>query len=396
MVTVNTGQRTSYADSASKRDNIDERLDILTPTDTPFLSYLGWMKDAGGATSGVNTLKFECTQPIHQWFNDDLIPGIATLDSAYTAASGSLVVGSGEGARFDTDDILMVGETYFQVASISTDTLTVTALSEGAGDANQAAGSTVYLLSNARKEGGKASELVSRHTDFGSTQNFTQIFQRKVELTGTEQATERYGVGEDPFEYQMDKRLKELALEMERVAIYNVRNTTYPSTNSGKRRMGGFAYYTRDDANAVVQNAAGETIDETMLGDILQTIWSRGGMPDTLMVPMKQKRAISSFILPAVRVQRTESIYGTIVGEYVSDAGSLNVVVNRHLKDSDALVFTSSMIGIGPLTGNGMNRGFFIEDMPKDGDYLHKLITGEYTMEVRNNTKAHAWIKNLG
>lgn len=388
---LNTGRRNTFSDSTGIKDNISERLDFITPTDLPFLNYLGYMSDAGGALAGSDTLSFDCIQPRHTWLNDDLVPSVAVVGTAYTSGDATLVVGTDQGARFDVDDIVMCGDTYWIVTSVTTDTLTVT---DFLGDASHAVDEVIYLIGNARVEGTAASVITARTTDFGSTENFTQIFMAKVDMAGSEESTERWGV-DNPYEYQVNKRLKELAIQLERGALYGSRNSVYPTTNATARRMGGLAYFVRDNASAIVEDAGGDDFDEIRLNDVLQEVWEAGGAPDTLMVPGRQKRLINSWIVPAVRVERTESTVGVIVGEYVSDFGTLSVVLNRWMKPTDAIITTKEYLGIGPLKGNGKSRSFFREALPKDGDYERDQLIGEYTMEVRNAEKAHAWIENL-
>ena len=393
-MTITISTRTSYEDRASVKDNVDDRLDFLSPTDVPFLSYIGFASDAGGATAGANSLKFPCTQTRHLWFNDDLVPSTATLNAAYTAAGGTLTLVAAQTERFQDDDIIMVDDSIFLVTATThaSETLTVTELHNSANHSN---GATVYLLGNARLEGLAASDIESRTTDFGSTENFTQIFAAVVRMTGSEMASERWGIGGDPYQYQLNKRVKELGIQMEKAAIYNRRNTSYPSDNTERRRMGGMAEYVRDATSANVRDAAGVDLDEILLNDALQDVWEDGGMPDTIMVPARQKRMISSFLSPYVRVPRTESVAGVVVGSYESDFGTLTVVLNRWLKTSDLLIMTSEDIGMGPLAGNGQNRAFFTEELPKDGDYVRTQVIGEYTMEVRNALKTHGWVENL-
>jgi len=102
--------------------------------------------------------------------------------------------------------------------------------------------------------------------------------------------------------------------------------------------------------------------------------------PDTIFVGLHQKRVISSFLQPQVRVGREESIFGSIVGEYLSDTGVITVVLDRHLKPSDAVITTREYLGVGPLSGNNNSRAMFVEELPKDGDYERSMITGEYTI----------------
>ena len=399
MPDIVTGQRTSYQDSGSLKQNIAPRLDFLEPMDTPFLNYIGFMSSAeGGATAGGNSLSFACTQTQHTWMNDELIPSVSEVRSAYTSGGAAIAIPDGETERFDVGDIVMIGESYWLVTGTDhpNNEIDVTTIS---GDANHAAGEKVYIIGNAQTEGTAASTLTGRTTDFGSNTNFTQIFMGKIDMNGTEQSVERHGLDMDPYEYQVDKKLKELAIQLERAAIYGIRNSSYPASNATRRRMGGLAYFVRDDAtaqaNGLSVDAGGDDLDEEYLDDVLQALWDQGATPDTIWVPMRQKRKINHFITPHVRVGRDESIAGVLVGQYQSDNGMLNVVVNRYLKPDDVIITTSEYLGMGPLAGNGNSRAFFVERLPKDGDYDRSQIIGEYTMEVRNNSKAHAWIKGL-
>ena len=250
-------------------------------------------------------------------------------------------------------------------------------------------------MGNARTEGVAASDIESRTTDFGSTENYTQIYEAVVRLTGTETSTERWGIAGDPFDYQMNKRLEELGIQLEKNAIYGRRNTSYPSTNSTARRMGGLSEFIRNGTDTNVLDAAGADLDEPMLNDLLEDIWEDGGKPDVIMVNMRQKRMMDSFLNPYVRVARDEGMAGILVGAYDSNVGTLDVVLNRWMLPGDLIILTREFIGIGPLEGNGNNRAFFTFDLPVDGDYKRAMIVGEYTMEVRNATKAHGWYHSL-
>lgn len=393
-MSITEGTRSTYEDRSSVKDNMDDRLDFLTPTDVPFLSYIGFAQEAGGAFAGANSLKFPCTQERHLWYNDDLIGSTTTLASAYTAADGQITVSDGESEKFRDGDIFMIGDTIFEVTATnhSTDVVTATAHHN---DANAANGATVYIFTNAWVEGTAASSITSRTTDFGSTENYTQIFFEVVRLTGTEMSTERWGVSGDPYDYQINKKMKELGIRLERAAIYNRRNSSYPSDNTTARRMGGLAEFVRDASGANVLDANSEDLDEILLNNLLEDIWEDGGMPDTVMVPARQKRMISAFLSPYVRVDRSESTAGVIVGAYESDFGVVTVVMNRWMKPSDLLVLPSGEVGIGPLEGNGNSRAFFSEPLPKDGDYERTQMIGEYTMEARNATKNFGWYEDL-
>ena len=87
----------------------------------------------------------------------------------------------------------------------------------------------------------------------------------------------------------------------------------------------------------------------------------------------------------------TEERYGGIVSRYRNSFGEYQIVVDRHLRNQDILFLTRKFIGIGPLG----ERSFKVKLLPETGDYHQWYLLGEYTMEVRNATRAHGWIHNL-
>jgi hypothetical protein len=159
--------------------------------------------------------------------------------------------------------------------------------------------------------------------------------------------------------------------------------------------MGGLAEVIRYNSGAVRHNADSNVLTEKMLVDQLETIWELGGKPNMIMVGSRQQRRISSWAAPYVRTTRNENAVGVIVNQYESDFGTIDIVMNRHVNPSDLIILTSDYVGIGPLAGNGNSRAFFVTPIPVDGDRRKAAVTGEYTMEVRNATRAHGWIYGL-
>ena len=159
--------------------------------------------------------------------------------------------------------------------------------------------------------------------------------------------------------------------------------------------MGGLFSYIRNNASSNLQDASSAKLTEKLLVDCLQDIWDDGGNPDTILVNATQKRVLSSFASPYVRTDRNENALGVIVGTYESEFGNLDIVLDRYVKPADLIIVQKEYLGIGALKGNGNDRSFFTTPVPVDGDRQIATITGEYTMEVRNATKAHGWIHTL-
>lgn len=397
MVSVNEGMRTIFQGAYTEKLNVSEFIDSIDPRDIPFLAMLGWGTEAGSVSAGVDTLAFPCTRPQHTWQNDTLIPQQGTVGSAYTSGGGILTLAAEEEHYIRVGDQLLVNDVHYIVTGLNgDDTIDVTVLS-GSSDANHASGDRWYNLGSLRLDGETfPTDYLS--TDITSDTNFTQIFTNAISVSGTSEATEKYGIA-DEFDREFAKKFSEMILELEYAAMYGLRSSTFPTANSTRsavRRMGGLYNFVRANSDANRTNAASATLTEKMLVDLLQSIWEDGGKPDTIMVNATQKRVLDSFIVPFVRTDISNERAGVILGQYVSDFGTLDVVLSRRVRPSDLIVFQKEFIGIGPLKGNGNDRSFFMTPVPVKGDSREAVITGEYTMEVRNADAAHGWIYNLG
>ena len=396
-----TGFVPTSSPTALKLD-ISDVIDAIDPRDIPLLAVLGFGAEAGPA-AGADSLRFPCIQPQHSWLNDNLIPSISLVVSSTGGPPVTTVnVTTGEGNFFNADDIIMIENGHYTITSISTDALTVVAL-DSTTPAAPAVGATIYILGQASNDGALATSFQESSTVTTQTNNFTQIFFDVVRVGGSWEATEQYGI-DNPFDRETDKKIKEVVIKLERDAHYGRRTTAMPTTNADPaRRMGGLWYYIRSTlagtsesgSQPTVFNAGGGAMAESRLLDALQNVWALGGKPDTIWVGARQKRAINNFLVPFVRTERTDSVAGVVVGRYESDFGDVKVVLDRYMKPDDLLITTNEYLGIGPLKGNGKSRAFSIEKLPRRGDLDESQIIGEYTMEVRNNTRAHAWIYNL-
>ena len=401
--TASTGSRNIYSNSSASGmtpmvTDISDVIDAIDPREIPLLSTLGFGQEAGAA-AGADSLRFPCIQPQHSWLNDELIPSVSLVASSSGGPPvTSIVVTTGEGPYFDgtanAEDIIMVENGHYKITAVSTDTLTVAAL-DSTSPAAPAVGAAIYIIGNASREGILSTELTFEHTLTTQTDNYTQIFSDYVSVSGSWQSTEQYGI-DNPFDREVDKKIKENVIKLERAAHYGRRSSALPTSNATPfRRMGGLWHYIRNASGTNATDAGGGSLTESRLIDMLQDIWTDGGKPNTIWVGARQKRAINNFLVPFVQTTRTEGTAGVIVGRYESDFGDVKVVLDRYLKPDDVIVTTDEYLGIGPLKGNGKSRAFSIEDMPKRGDLTEAFIVGEYTMEVRNNQRAHGWLYNL-
>ncbi len=392
------GIRTIFDGAYTQKQNVSDFIDAIDPRDIPLLSMLGMGSEAGSAVAGADSLAFPCINPTHTWQSDELIPSKATLTGADTGSPfTTITIGTTAVNYFNVGDLVELNGTYGEVDSISTSggTLTIVLADGSAALAANAVGDVVYNLGSMRLDG-SAFTTVYSSTDLGSSSNYTQIFHDAVSVSGTSESTEKFGITNE-FDREFAKKFQEVVIKLERAAHYGLANSL-PANNTDRtnvRRMGGLFSYIRNDSDANITDASSAKLTEKTLVDNLQDIWDDGGKPDTILVNATQKRQLSSFASPYVRTDRTESTLGVIVGTYESEFGDLDIVLDRYVKPADLIILQKEYLGIGALKGNGNDRSFFTTPVPVDGDRQIATITGEYTMEVRNATKAHGWIHSL-
>ena len=398
------GMRSIFDSGAyTTKQNVSEFIDAIDPRDIPLLSMLGMGSEAGSAVAGADSLAYPCLATTHTWQSDELIPSQVLLTGSDGSGGETLTVGTTSVNYFKIGDLINVGNvarTYGVVTAINTSggTLTIAAADETEDAAHglgvNESGQTIYNLGNLQADGATFS-TVYNSTALGTDSNYTQIFHDAVSVSGTSESVEKFGITNE-FDREFAKKFQEVVIKLERAAHYGIRNDV-PASNTAQaaRRMGGLYGFIKTGASANVTDASDAKLTEKTLMDALQDIWNDGGKPDTILVNATQKRVLSSFASPYVRTDRMDSGVGVIVGTYESEFGNLDIVLDRYVKPADLIIVQKEYLGIGALKGNGNDRSFFTTPVPVDGDRQIATITGEYTMEVRNATKAHGWIHSL-
>jgi hypothetical protein len=394
-----------YNATAQYKENISDMIDAIDRREVPFLNMLGWPLE-GSATQGVNSLKYPCTQSVHQWISDGLIPNTSKLAAAYVVGVNVLTVTTGEGVYFLPDDIVMAtsgaNTSTWRVLTVTGDTLAVAPV---AGEAAHIATTDLYTMGRPAIRGEQFA-TTGRVTIQTTDVNYTQILgpgkEGIVAISGTEQATGAYGIT-DRMAYERAKVLTQLAIKLEQAAMYGERfqQTTNDQPAS---RFGGFFYFVHR-LSAVAGAANGSTVidcggsafgsAETQLQNVLDNIWSAGGNPSVALMNLFNRRQFNSFLVPFVRTERTENRYGVVGDTYVYSHGDLQIALSKWIARQHIFCMSPEYIGIGPLNSNGVDRSFKTYELPKDGDYDREAIVGEFTMEVRNRSAAHGILLNL-
>lgn len=160
--------------------------------------------------------------------------------------------------------------------------------------------------------------------------NIVQLFQKDVRVSNTQQRVAHYGMN-DPYTYQLNKKMKELARDIERALIAGTR----ASGNSGVARQlnGAIALVTTNKT----ARASGTSLSETEFNDMLQTIYDSGTdvSVDKVFTGATLKRAISGYTGGATKnVDAEDKKVWNTVGLYESDFGVHMIHLEREIPNT--------------------------------------------------------------
>ena len=156
--------------------------------------------------------------------------------------------------------------------------------------------------------------------------NVVQLFGKDIRVSNTEQRVAHYGP--DPYTYQLQKKLKELARDIEKALVVGTR----ASGDSGvARRLNGAIAMITTNKTA---RASGTSLSETEFNDIMAGIFTNGTdiSVDKVFSGAYLKRAISGFTAGSTKFTQAEGkrLYNT-VSVYESDFGVHMVHLEREI-----------------------------------------------------------------
>lgn len=393
------GQVYSFSDTVTTRRSIANFISLITPQDVPCISYFGTNNQ-----SKFKMLDFPNNK--YAWLEDTLRPRSATLNEAMDTTETGMDVAAGHGLRFKVGDVWKFDTTkeLILVTAVTTGSDTVTTIirnwngSDGGTQGTASAGvnnsTTLSYLYNARFEG--ADSDPSTWVTPSEVNNYSQIFQQEIKVSGSEQdATTRYGIS-DMYEYQLKKflggagsgggkqgRAGDLMIDLENT-FFNGQKIQRTSTVVGA--MGGFNSFVT--TNVLSNSGTARVLTQSILEGHLQTIWQAGGMPDVIICNAFQKRLISSFYASSVRTERTERTGGVVINTIETEFGNYDLMLNRRADTDKIYIAQRDKVGWVTL------RDWFVHPLAITGDFRKDEILGEFGFVVMNET-AHGIIKDL-
>ena len=238
--------------------------------------------------------------------------------------------------------------------------------------------------SNAQAEGDTLTATAATPTVRLS--NKTQIAAKAIVVSGTQQAMNPAGRA-DELGYQLSLKALEIKRDMELGLTQNNVTATAPRLSrglvgwTGDNVDSGAGYvapvYTSNPGTAQTDGTQ-IAFTEARFKNVLQKIYTAGGMPDTVLLPPLAKQTFSSFTGNATRLDKSEDakLYAS-VDVYVSDFGELKAVPSRFQRIRDVFILESAKWAIAYL------RPFKTIELATTGDALQRELLVEYCLEAR-------------
>lgn len=205
--------------------------------------------------------------------------------------------------------------------------------------------------------------------------NNTQIFTKTLEVSETQREVNTAGL-EDEFVYQMEKRMKEIATDVEKSLITGTGNSGASGT---ARRLKGILPFIATNVETGT-GSGNEALTETMYNDLLQDIWAAGGRPSHTYVNAYQKRQISKFATSNTRYLEVtdEAKLMNKVSAYESDFGIQRIVLDSFMPTDQVAALQRDMWAIAQL------RPIRKVDVATVGDAKRGALVGELTLVAKN------------
>ena len=236
--------------------------------------------------------------------------------------------------------------------------------------------------------------------------NYAQIARKAPQVSGTQQAVDHAGRGNEMAYQEMLKGL-ELKRDMEASLIASTSGSTVGS-DSLPRRLGSTLSWVRtntsmstagttgidptgSDGSGARTNGTQRAFTEPQLKAVLQSAWVSGGKPSVIMTGSFNKQVFSTFTGRSSPIEQaaTKKITAA-VDAYESDFGVLKVVPNRFQRQRDVWAFQDDLWAVAFING----RRMISVPLAQIGDSVRRMILSEYTLESRNE-KGSALVTDL-
>ncbi len=338
------------------------------------------------------------------WIEDELNPAYILASSGgattMTASTGKYTTASL--ARFlRTGTILQPAGKEFLVRMSSTASLEagITIAVYGGVAKTTWSMTKCYIVAQPYKDISSASSDMSQTRQ--KRKNWTQIFERAVEITQTRKNMSMEAVV-DELQHQIKYRTFEIKRELNTSVLRGMpKGTSSYSGDTEDRTMAGILCLIRDwdldctEEDDMVTQVSG-ALSIGAINSLAYKIFDAGGLDETsdpiIVVGATQARQIAAFEKELRRVEQGERITGYYRDIFLSDMGKeFPVVIDRWFPKDKLMIMDRSRVSLRALAGDAWH----LEKMAKTGRSEKWQLSGQYTLEVRNSDKCHGLLYDL-
>lgn len=233
--------------------------------------------------------------------------------------------------------------------------------------------------------------------------NFCQISTKQFLVSRTQEKVAKAG-RKSEIKRQLKKQMKELKNEMEFAIVRNQASSAGGSatarslgsieswiastdnSGNGLRATTTASASTAAFASGVVSAPTDGTttgaLTEAKFVEALELAWTDGGNATSILCAAGPKKTISAFAGVATKHHnvegRTKPVLAGSVDVYVSEFGTHNLILHRHVRSSVVLALDPEYWAVAMLDAP------FMEERAKTSDGTNRALTAEYTLVARN------------
>lgn len=317
MAAISGARGTGNVLQGLRKPDISDKILLLQPDEYPL------------TTITKRLSKKPTHNPEFKWAEDDIDNRFSTTAGTETNSDTSIAVAAGTGERFKANDIVRVPRTgeNFSVTSVSTDTLTVVR-GVGAGGTGVAmnSGEELLVIGSAKAEGALSDPARSFNPVLVT--NYTQIFRRSVEETGTWIHSDQF-VTQNDWDYQVRKAAIDHYKDLEETFINGKASEDLTGSQPRRTTAGTLSYITTN------VTAAGGTLSEASFFSALRPAFRYGSNTKTGFASGLTVDVLNTYPRSKVQIpEQSRDTYGLNVIKYQSPHGTLNLVRNWLLEGS--------------------------------------------------------------
>jgi hypothetical protein len=383
------GLRTTYQSITGENRLVrvpDEDLLMLEPEETALTTFMLGLKK-----------KKVIDSPRIESFEDDYVPQWITSSAAVGANVASVTLTLTDGQYVVPGDLLLVPsgsasnhEMVRVTAKPSINVCTIVRNVGGTGLLTIASGAGVMILGTAYAEGTGAP--VSKYTSPASVANFTQIFKRTINITGTDAASKKYADNGDERSRLVTKAGKEFKIQMNNQFIWGKPSEDLTGGPGGEpiRTTGGIDHFiqtNRMDVGGLLTNKQLETFSRMAFRYTSKAIL----LPSPLIIS-----AINQWASKFQNVSPVTTMFGLNIQKITTGHGQWILVKDWSLRDGvtgqngfGGYAFSLDMDYIRMRYLAGRDTRILRNRQPNDEDRMTDVIEAEVGLQVRHE-KRHA------